>query len=221
MIGRRQTQQDEDYVDRRTKSHGPRRMKSLRLCAGTWEEEDAKERIADALLKAAELPRAAMCNPPRAYSEAGLERKRLGRCVVRLDDASESLFDDRPSQSWVDELKFMMSVTELNRMERFFLRAWMLGWTHDEAKKRWIEQAGPDGKFKVVTVIRKAISRCFDNSGITFDAISKQSIYRKPMRKRDTHHNAICRHCSEPFILGFGDGAYCCTTCRFAHAIGD
>lgn len=188
-----------------------RGLSSLRRCRGTREEEDHKEQIANEMLRQAEHHPA---HP--AQAEPQLARRVAGRCVVRLDSITEHFVSQRPSQSSLDELKLLIALTPLNQRERFFLRGWMLGWSHSETAARWMDHFDSDGRFTVCRVLKQAMEKCQDNAELSFDAISRHAIYRRPSHRRETWGTTICRHCKEPYLRGFGDGPYCSTGCRSA-----
>jgi hypothetical protein len=186
-------------------------LSSLRRCGGTREEEELKEQIADEILSAAQ------CDPVRPVrTERQMARLIQGRHVIRIDAIAEAVVSERPSQSTLDELKFLIKLTPLTKRERFFLRGWMLGWTQIESSTRWLEQFGPEGRYTVCRVLKDAIGKCSENSQLSFDAISRHAVYRNPSHRSETWHMTTCKYCKEPFIRGFGDGAYCNAGCRDA-----
>jgi hypothetical protein len=188
-----------------------RSLSSLRRCAGTRAEEGMKEAIADEMLRGAELEKS---RPAR--SEAALAAAERGRCVIRIDDIAERLISTRPSQSALDELKFLMGLTPLTRQERYFLRGWILGWTQEETNVRWIDQFGPMRRATVSRTLRCALDKCGQNAPISFSAFSRHAVYRKPAHRRETYRMSRCANCSEQYIRSFGDGPYCTSSCRCA-----
>ena len=191
----------------------------LKRCTGTSEEEELKENIANELLSNVGYPRNTASSQPRAYSEQGLARKTAGRCVVRLDEQVGSLYTERPSQTWFDEMKFMIRLTPLSPRHRYFLRGWMLGWTQQESAQRWLEALGYDGRINAGKTLHEAMEMCHDSSNATYSTMSRHTIYRRPSHRRDTWKMTTCRYCKEPFVRGFGSGNYCSTGCRCAASI--
>ena len=190
----------------------------IRRCCGTREEEDEKESIANRILADAERKQSAAACEGRAYSEAQLKRKD-SRCVIRLDEIADNVLSIRPPQTWIDELKFLASVSDLTQRERFFLRGWMLGWTQEESRIRWMEAAGYDGRQTVSRVLKAALYRCCSNSEIAFRVMTRHPLYRRPRRGIRLSPTLTCRYCREPYIIGYGDGIFCSTGCRSAYAL--
>jgi hypothetical protein len=186
-------------------------LSSLRRCSGTREEEELKERIADEMLQALPL------DPEYpSHSERQLDRQNRRRCVVRIDAIADTMISERPSQSTMDELKFLTTLTPLSSRERFFLRGWMLGWSQGEITARWWEQLGLNSRYTVSRVLKQAVEKCGKNEPISFRAMSRQTVYRRPKRRSSAWRMVVCTHCKEPFLRGFGEGIYCSRGCRFA-----
>jgi hypothetical protein len=184
-------------------------------CAGSPEEEAEKEEYADALLHEAyaSTPRSA-CGT-RAYTERQMVRKVAGRVTTRLDvTGGESIADWRPSDTTLNTIQFLLSVSQLSRREKYFVRGWMLGWTQQECADRWKASYGTEGGSVISGVLKRALSACCDTAPVSFSAFSRHAIYRKPRPVAD--RLARCIHCQEPYPYGTGSGAYCSISCRFA-----
>jgi hypothetical protein len=74
----------------------------------------------------------------------------------------------------------------------------------------------------VCRVLKNAVTKCRENSPVSFEAMSRQPIYRRPSRRSAAWRMIKCTNCKEPYIAGFGDGIFCSTGCRdaFAHRLG-
>ncbi len=193
-----------------------RGLSSLRRCGGSREEEELKERIADEML------RAAPSDPVRpVHTEHQLNRQVQSRCVLRIDAIADRMVSERPSQTAMDELKFLMKLTPLTKRERFFMRGWVLGWTQVETAARWWEQFGPDGRYTVSRVLRGAVLKCSENAPVCFSAISRHAVYRRPSHRSETWRMISCAYCKEPFIRSFGVGPYCSVGCHEAAGRGE
>ncbi|HZP84442.1 MAG TPA: hypothetical protein VFB21_22600 [Chthonomonadaceae bacterium] len=179
-----------------------------------WEEREAAlEQQADALLRA--LPR----DPDYpAFTEPQLARHSRGRCVVSTDALAEYLAASA-SQSPIDELAFLASITPLTRRERACLRGWMIGWTQRELRDRWHRLFGSRSACAAPTqqmisrLLRSALQKCYSAVGLTFAQFSRHALYHRPAR-RAAWRIQRCLFCEEPFVAGLGDGRYCSTRCR-------
>lgn len=183
-------------------------------CRGNWAEEAARERIADALLRA--HPRDPDCP---FYSERQLARH--GRdcmtvtriCVERWGDLLESAC---PPQSARDELLFLAAITPLDARERTCLRAWILGWTQAEARTLWQDGFEGGSQQTVSRVLRSALCKCYDGAALTFAAFSRHTLYRRPAARRDRLRTRICAYCQETFVTVTRVGCYCSSGCEAA-----
>ncbi len=192
------------------------RCPPAKRCVGTEEEEAEKERYADYLLHCADAARGGPEHGLRAYTETQLVRKVSGRVTTRLEITTGSVADWRPAETTVNAIRFLMSVSCLSARERFFLRAWMLGWTQQESAARWKDTYGNEGGAVISGVLKRALLKCSDSMPITFTLYSRHTIYRKPARRIDGVQLSTCLHCGEPYPRGTGFGRYCCVACRFA-----
>src|SRR5579862_7134729 len=94
---------DPESEPRQRRYDKPRSISSLRRCSGSREEEQLKERIADELLRSAGEDQSRPIHTDRR-----MERQVRERCEVRVDHISDRAVSERPSQSALDELRFLM-----------------------------------------------------------------------------------------------------------------
>ncbi len=180
-------------------------------CCGNWKQEEEKEEMADAMLR--KVP--ASPDYP-AYTEARL-RVQSVRHWSSLTEALEELLERRPSQSLLDEVRFLASMTTLTRLERACLRGWMLGWTQQETGTHWAAVLGGPEQWRVSRALRSALHKCHDALNLGFAAFSRHAIYRRPgSRNRPTWRRVFCPRCREEFPWGLGIGPYCSQGCRDA-----
>ncbi len=170
--------------------------------------EDALEAASDSLLNAESRN-----SVYPAYTERQLSRHGEKFMLCSADTMAAMIEDPRPSQTALDELKFLMSVTDLSRRERICLHAWILGWTQTELSGHWEILARKVSQQSVSRWLRDALLKCYDSSGISFYIFSKHSLYRTPLKRREIARMRTCPYCHEHYAYGLSAGQYCSTSC--------
>lgn len=163
--------------------------------------EQFLEMAADYLLR--KTPR----DPERpAYTERQLARKwPRALCVDRIPcDASAP-------QSLRDELRFLMSITHLDREDRRCLKLWADGWTQQEIADAY------NVRQQVVSYrLHQALRACYNSAPVSFRRFSQHTIYRRRSRVRTTVGSRQCAECREVFLAILGFGRYCSEECQQA-----
>ena len=174
-----------------------------------WEQELALERQVDALLRSL---------PPDpdypAFTEEQLLRHGKGYCVADTNCWVEAMIPGGPSQTFLEELTFVASLTHLTRRERICLRGWMLGWTQKEMSDLWNSVVG--SQQEVSRILHTAVLKCFEVSELSFAHFSRHTIYRRPLRRNQGVPTRLCLYCHETFVRDLGCGRFCSISCREA-----
>jgi len=163
-------------------------------------DEAALEQAADDLLKTASP------DPERPiYTERQLARRTVR--IIPIDEMLEITF--APPQSLQDELRFLASVSHMNREHRRVLDLWVRGWNQRE-----IATAFKISQQFVSQRLRRALGSCYDSVPISFRRFSHHTIYQKRRASRDFAILRQCANCQEEYPLGNGMGRYCSQRCR-------
>ena len=170
--------------------------------------EEALEMAADALLNAQPKDPAYP-----AYTERQLARHGEGFMMGSVEAMETMLAAVRPTQTALDELKFLITVTSLSRREKICLRAWILGWTQKELSDHWAKFTRMVSQQSISRWLRTALLKCYDASGIGFHIFSHHAVYRAPMKRREVPRVRICPYCHEIYPFGLGTGRYCSPGC--------
>ncbi len=205
----------EERWDGRDKRRQSEPRKSIRTqitaqkCRGNQNEETIKERIADEMLEAAGETQALDC-----CTEDALLQRIHYRQVYRQQSNLESFESGHASEDSLNELKFLVSVTPLTRRERYFVRAWMIGWTQTETVDQWSKQFGDLPAGNISRELKAALVKCKSNLPIAFSQLSQHPIYRKPSIPYCRFGRlSYCVLCKKPYLSSQGSGAYCSHNC--------
>ena len=150
------------------------------------------------------------------YTELQLLRSGEGKIATSAShgfDATE-IVEAKAPQNFTEELLFLIQVTELTRVERCVLRGWLQGWTQEQIRRAFPQEAGRYSQQHLSRLLREALVKCY-SSGVSFDDFSKHTIYRKPGGRKGPHYRMMtCRGCGCEFVFGLGAGRfYCSKTC--------
>ncbi len=151
-----------------------------------------------------------------AYTEFQLKRHGEGHLTrVDLTDEERPLPVSEQRQSLEEELLFLISVTQLRRVERCLLRGWLSGWTQEQMRRVFPTEAGRFSQQHLSRLLREAIVKCY-SSGLLFKDYSRHTVYRKPARKPGvTLKMMTCRGCGHEFVFGLGAGRFYCSKMCF------
>jgi hypothetical protein len=120
-----------------------------------------------------------------------------------------------PTQSFRDEMKFLLSVSRMRRADRLCAGLWADG--HNQSE---IASALGVSQQTVSRRLRMALGRCYDMTPISFRQFSRRSIYRAPRRRDPSLRERCCVRCGEAFPYRNGVGAFCSQRCRHASGRG-
>ena len=139
-------------------------------------------------------------------SERNLSRRGKNMVPIPVDYLVQ--MEAAPSQSFREELRFLISVTRQAPKVTSCLLLWVDGYTQSEIALRLLvtQQC-------VSARLRQGLIKCYDSSPITFRAFSRHTIYRRPTRGRYKFPQRWCLYCREPFPSPSGFGRYCGEKC--------
>ena len=138
-------------------------------------------------------------------TECNLSRRGLVR--VSLNSILE--WRVAPSQNYCDELKFLISVSNLPRFLRPCLRLWAEGYSQSE-----IALITQTPQQTISNRLRKGLQICYDNTPVSFRRFSEHTIYRSPSHAPISSHRANCVRCGTTFVISIGIGRYCSVECK-------
>jgi len=168
--------------------------------AAPFRSGDAQlEQEADALLERAGDGRGRDWRTERQLARAGETSLRLG------SEALEALCA-APCRTDREEIRFLLAVTPLPRMDRLCARLWADRWTQRE-----IAEALGCSQQRVSQVLRRALAACLESLPVSFEQFSRRSIYRPPSRV--TPRERRCARCGEAFDARTTRGRLC-WSCR-------
>ncbi|MEP6755856.1 MAG: hypothetical protein ABJA67_10170 [Chthonomonadales bacterium] len=132
---------------------------------------------------------------------------RRGLIQVPLEAIAE--WATAPTQSYCDELKFLISISALPQQVRGCMRLWSEGYSQCEIAlmTRVSQQC-------VSKRLREGLRVCYDSSPVTFRRFSQHTIYRPPQKPNSTTKYSRCLRCGDKYSVGAGAGRYCSTECR-------
>lgn len=132
---------------------------------------------------------------------------RTNHLLLPLDKLA--ILPSAPTQSFRDELRFLLSVSRMDRPSRLCARLWIDGYTQTE-----ISRALGTSQQSISNRLQTALRNCYDMSPVSFRLFSRRSIYRPPRRGRSTWPERRCLRCGEMFPLRNGLGVFCSQQCR-------
>ena len=168
--------------------------------------EKALEAGADALLRIA---------PPAAasptYTEAQLERHGEGKRLPLDETLLECVEATQSLEDFLDDLRFLASLSPLSVAERIVLFAALEGDTQDEIAARMVPALSQQ---RVSRLLRSALRKLYEKWGLSFWQFSRHAIYRRPAKRKHTGRGLFCLRCGDWFPFGLGAGPYCSERCR-------
>lgn len=104
-------------------------------------------------------------------------------------EALEGMLESAPPQ-WRDEVKFLMTVTRLQPRERLVLNLWTEGWGQCETS-RLLQRS----QQWVSWTLRRALTLCLAMEPVSFSAMCRKPVYRRPQRVFSDPHPRFCVFC--------------------------